>query len=229
MKLVSAVAMAKTSRWLSRQNPDFQNALAGKMRPVDLARNAKLFHAEDQALHFYFIAEGIVVSLVPHPIVGLMPGEVYHAGEWFGLPAALSHRPRMATIEARQECSLLAVNIDDVMQIAESDKRFVGSVLDLMADNAESLMFHGLDLSIPDLKLRLCSRLLTLAGRKLNYLPEPDIVIPLNQEELALTCNASRQTIHSLLRELESDGLCELGYGRIIIKDTKAMARLLAP
>jgi CRP-like cAMP-binding protein len=98
-----------------------------------------------------------------------------------------------------------------------------------MAENAESHMFHGVDLSIPDLKLRLCSRLLTLAGRRLNYLPQPEVIVPLSQEELALTCNTSRQTIYSLLGELAKDGLCELGYRRVIIKDTKALAQLLAP
>ena len=97
-----------------------------------------------------------------------------------------------------------------------------------MSDNSESHMFHGVDLMIADNKLRLCSRLLTLAGRRLTYLPPPEVVIPFSKEELALTSNMSRQSVHDILRELVEEGICELGYGRVVIRDTKALANLVS-
>jgi CRP-like cAMP-binding protein len=198
------------------------------MRPLSLTRNAKLFHVEDHAPEIYFIVKGIVASLVPHPVIGLIPGELYHAGDWFGLPAALGRRPRLATIEARQDCTLLAVSLTDLLQIIRGNEEFIRGVLELMSDNSETHMFHGVDLLISDNKLRLCSRLLTLAGRRLTYLPPPDVVIPLSKEELALTSNMSRQTVHDILRELVHDGICKLGYGRVTIRDTQALASLVS-
>jgi CRP-like cAMP-binding protein len=222
------IAAARSSRWLSRQSGQFQDALCDKMRPLALTRNSKLFHVEDQAPEIYFIAKGTVVSLVPHPVVGLIPGEVYHSGDWFGLPAALGRRPRLATVEARQDCTLLALTLTDLLHIIKGNEDFIRGILELMSDNSESHMFHGVDLLIADNRLRLCSRLLTLAGRRLTYLPPPEVVIPFSKEELALTSNMSRQSVHDILRELVEEGICELGYGRVVIRDTKALASLVS-
>jgi CRP-like cAMP-binding protein len=222
------IAVIRASRWLARQAVPLQNSVCEKLRPFHLSRNAKLFHVEDRAPEIYFIAKGTVVSLVPHPVVGMIPGEVYHAGDWFGLPAALGRRPRLATIEARHDCSLLALTLTDLMQIIKGREDYIMAVLELMSDNSESHMFHGVDLMIADNKLRLCSRLLTLAGRRLTFLPPTGVVIPLSKEELALTSNMSRQTVHEILRELVDEDICELGYGRITIRDTPALARLVS-
>ena len=193
-------AAARASRWLSRQSAQFQEALCEKLRPFALARNAKLFHVEDRASDIYFIARGTVVSMVPHPVIGQIAAEVYHHGDWFGLPATLGSRPRLATIEARQDCMFLTISLVELLHIIKGNEIYIRAVLELMADNSESHMFHGVDLLISDNKLRLCSRLLTLAGRRLTYLPPSDVVIPFSKEELALASNMSRQKVHELLR-----------------------------
>ena len=228
MTLRSDIAAAGTSRWLSRQSPEFKDELCARMRPLALARKTKLFHVEDHAPEIYFIAEGAVVSLVPHPVLGLIAAELYHSGDWFGLPAALGRKPRLATIEAREDCRLLAVRLVDLLHIIRDSEASIKAVLELMSDNSESHMFHGVDLLIADNRLRLCSRLLTLAGRRLTYLPPPDVVIPFSKEELALTSNMSRQLVHDILRELVEEGICEIGYRRVIIRDTAALARLVS-
>ena len=221
-------ATARASRRLSRQSVQFQDIICAKMRPLALARNAKLFHVEDRATDIYFISKGSVVTLVPHPMIGQIPAEVYHSGDWFGLPATLGGRPRLATVEARQDCLLLAITLVDLLHAIRGNETHIKAALELMADDSESHMFHGVDLLISDAKLRLCSRLLTLAGRRLTYLPPPDVMIPFSKEELALTSNMSRQKVHEVLSELVADGICELGYGRVVIRNTQALAELVS-
>ena len=95
-----------------------------------------------------------------------------------------------------------------------------------MANNAEAYMLHAIDLLIQDPKVRLCSRLLTLAGRKVNELPVAPATIPLSQDEVALASCLSRKTVNKLLGDLVARGICELRYREIRILDVQALVRL---
>ncbi|BEU96267.1 Crp/Fnr family transcriptional regulator [Acidovorax sp. DW039] len=58
----------------------------------------------------------------------------------------------------------------------------------------------------------------------------PDLELSIQQEELAVLIQSSRQHVNKALRDLEQDGLISIGYKKIIIKDPerieiKALAR----
>lgn len=223
-----AVALARASPWLSGQSVEFQDELLGHCRLVERQRGEYVYHMGDQAPEIFFLAEGVALLSAAHPVLGLVNGQVLHPGRWFGEAAGLSQRTRLVSVEVRRPCFLLAFPAPAIFQSIHSNPGYATAWLDLMATASEDYMLHAIDLMIQSPHARLCSRLLTFAGRTLQRMPPASISIPLSQEEIALASGMSRQTVNQILRKLVEAGICSLGYGEIFILDTAALARQIS-
>jgi len=226
LSLEDALRLTRSKGWLSRQGADFKQLVCASARLKSFARNESLFHFDDEAPEMYGLVSGTAVIQVVHPVVGLLAGHVIHPGHWFGEPAALGRRHRLASVQARGPCQAVSVSRNAVEGILQSDFRYSANFFDLMADNTEAYMLHAIDLLIGDPKVRLCARLLTLGGRRINDLPVAPVSIPLSQEELALTSCLSRKTVNALLAGFVAEGICELRYREIRILDLEALVRI---
>ena len=227
MKLQAAIAVARESLWLSQQSEAFKDAFCARMKLVSLSRNLPLFHDDDSAHDIYCLVEGTAIISVAHPVLGVINAHAMQPGRWFGEPATLGKRPRIMSVFARQSCRLVAVGRAGAEDMLRENPDFCWNFFNLLANNAEEYLLHGTDLLIQDSRQRLCSRLLTLAGRRLYHLPNPPVSIPFSQEELALASNMSRQTVRELLGDLVKQGLCELAYREIRVLDLKGLARIV--
>jgi CRP/FNR family transcriptional regulator, cyclic AMP receptor protein len=223
MSLDQALSVARSAGWLSRQGAEFQALICANARLRSFQKNESLFHYEDEAPEIYCLVSGTAVILVVHPVQGLLAGHIFHPGDWFGEPAALGRRPRLSGVQARGPCQALTVTRKVVDGILQANAGYSANFFDLMAGNAEAYMLHAIDLMIQDPKMRLCSRLLTLGGRRINYLPNPPVSIPLSQDEVALTSCLSRKTVNHFLGELVDKGICELRYREVVILDVQAL------
>ena len=224
--LDQGLAVARSVGWLSRQNTDFQALICANARLRSFRKSESLFHYEDEAPDIYCLVAGTAVILVVHPVAGLLAGHVYHPGDWFGEPAALGRRPRLSGVQARGPCQALTVTRKAIDGILQANASYSNNLFDLMAGNAEAYMLHAVDLLIQDPMMRLCSRLLTLGGRRLNYVPAPPVSIPLSQDEMALISCLSRKTVNHFLGKLVDMGICELGYREIRILDVQGLVRM---
>lgn len=224
--LDQALAVARSLGWLSRQGTDFQALICANAKLRSFQKNESLFHYEDEAPEIYCLVSGTAVILVVHPVQGLLAGHIFHPGDWFGDPAALGRRPRLSGVQARGPCQAISVTRRAIDAILQANAGHSAAFFDLLAGNAEAYMLHAIDLLIQDPMMRLCSRLLTLGGRRINYVPVPPVSIPLSQDELALTSCLSRKTVNHLLGELVGRGICELRYREVLILDVQALHRM---
>lgn len=227
MQMDEAVAVARASPWLSQHDRRTQDLICSRMRLVALARNRTLFDIEDAASELYCLVAGCAVITVAHPVEGVVNAHVMFPGRWFGEPAALGRRPRIMSVFARRPTELLAISQSSIAELLRAEPSLNWTFFHLMAWNVEEYLLHTVDLLIVDPRLRFCSRLLTFAGRLLNYLPPGPVSIPLTQEELATASNMSRSTVYHLLGELVEQGICELGYREVKILDMKRLARIV--
>jgi len=131
------------------------------------------------------------------------------------------------SVSARRQTELLALSQQSIIELLKIEPSLNWVFFNLMAWNVEEYALHAVDLLIVDPRLRLCSRLLTFAGRLLTYLPPSPVSIPMTQEELATASNMSRSTVYNLLGELVAQGICELGYREVKILDMVRLNRIV--
>jgi CRP-like cAMP-binding protein len=67
--------------------------------------------------------------------------------------------------------------------------------------------------------VRLARRLILISNSYGQWTDRRRIAVSLKQEELAFMLATSRQTINHLLKNMETQGLIRLTYGKIIIND----------
>lgn len=228
MRTEQAAQVARSNGWLSQFDRRTQDLVLAPMRLVHLHKSRKLFDIEDSASEIYCMTSGSAVITIAHPVQGVLNGHVVFPGCWFGEPAALGRRPRIMSVVARRDCELLALSRQSVSELLAAEPALNWVFFNLMAYNVEQYLHHAVDLLISDPRLRFCSRLLTFAGRMINYLPPSPVAIPMTQEELAGASNMSRSTVHQLLTDLVSQGICEVGYREIVIKDVERLAAIVS-
>jgi CRP/FNR family transcriptional regulator, cyclic AMP receptor protein len=219
-----AFAAARASLWLGQYGTGFQNAVLSHARLLTFGKGEYVMHISDPSHDIYFLAEGIVLFSVAHPVMGLINGQAVHPGRWFGEAAGMSRRTRLVGAEVRRRATVLAIPVAAIHHVMQEKPEHMVAVLSLMASSSEDYMLHSVDLMIQSPRARLCSRLMTLAGRRLDAMPPKTIGIPMSQEELAMASCMSRQTVNQVLNELVDLGICELRYGEIRVLDTGALA-----
>lgn len=227
MQMDEAVAIARASHWLGQHERRIQDAITSRMRLVSLPKGRMLFDIEDRASELYCIVSGCAMIRIAHPVQGVVNAHVMFPGRWFGEPAALGKRPRIMSVLARQPTAFLAISQAQIAELLKEEPSLCWTFFNLMACNVEEYLLHTVDLLIVDPRLRLCSRLLTFAGRLLNHLPPSPVSIPMTQEELATASNMSRSTVYNLLGELVEQGICALGYREVKILDMARLRRIV--
>ena len=127
-----------------------QSALFGAAQLAELKRelaNAGLvrFHAGDTILRegasgilMYVVLEGCVTaSIQGHLVERIGPGGV------LGEIALVDHAPRVASVVAKTDCSLLAINRIAFLQLLQKKPEFGTSLLRALSDRLRFLISHG--------------------------------------------------------------------------------------
>ena len=96
MQMDEAIAVARSSRWLSQHDRRIQDTICARMRLVTLPKGRTLFDIEDSASELYCIVSGCAVITLAHPVQGVINAHVMFSGRWFGEPAALGRRAERA-------------------------------------------------------------------------------------------------------------------------------------
>lgn len=227
MNQSEAQVAARQSPWLSRQSTDFQDVLLSQCRFRSFERGEEVTHVGDWSEELFFLADGIIVLAAAHPVEGMISGQVLRPGQWFGEVASLGKGPRLASGMVRRKAHVLMFQVPAILQAIRATPEFATSIFEMLLGTSETYMLHAVDLTIRSPKARLCSRLMTFAGRSLHEMPDLQVDIPMSQEEIAQASNLSRQSVNQLLRELAESGILELHYGGIRILDTWALAEMV--
>jgi CRP-like cAMP-binding protein len=225
--LEDAIKIAQSSPWLSQIGAGARDRICAKVRMIHVPRNKYLFEMGDQAQDIYCVVDGKILITVPHPTEGMMVAHVMGVGRWFGEPATLGFRQRIMAVQARQDSTLLTLSRASVKEILTDEPELTWTFFNLMAWNVEEYLLHAVDLLVADPKVRVCSRLLTMSGRRLNALPSCPVVVPLSQAELALASNTSRSTVNQILTGLVEGGICELGYREVKVLDMERLSEIV--
>lgn len=224
---VDLLRLARESHWLSQQDSHTQREICSRLKSLHLNNRQAVQEAPNSEGSLYFVAQGSLTVLEPHPLLGHVPRRIIRMGNWFGETGALGRRSPRQKIVAAEHCTLLVLSRDSLVDLLAVEPQMSWAFFNLMALNVTEHLHNAVDLLIMEPRLRLYSRLLTFAGRELDCLQRSPVTVPLTQEELALAANMSRSTVYNTLLELEQEGICRVEYRRCVILDVERLFALV--
>lgn len=223
--IAEASTVLRQGGWLSRTPVAFQDAILERCVWQYIEAGAALTHGGDREGGMYGIGQG---SVDVTPATGPADLPVTHIGRapyWFGILPVVSHAPRAVSIATRSQC-LAAVVPQPALDALLAARPEWWQLLAMQALEHFSLAAQiASDLLIPDSRRRCIAVLLRETGHRVGDVPCPQIDI--GQDELAAMANMSRQTASTVLRDLAAQGLIELGYRTLTVRDASQLRALL--
>ena len=204
--------------WFKHLPPELQRSLLGAARVRSLTAGQFLFKRGDPPCGLYAVLEGAVrISAVSaqgkEAVLSLV--ETPH---WFGEICLFDNLPRTHDALATGACTLLQVPQAVMLDILEQHPMFWRDMALLMSHKLRLSLINIEQISLMPASVRLAHRLLMIA-QGYGEIEPPRRVLQLPQEDLAAMLGLSRQTINSLLKALEQQGIIGLSYGAIEILD----------
>lgn len=153
---------------------------------------------------------------------------ILESGSWFGEVALFDGQVRSHDVYAMDPTEFLLIPISDFHRILEEHPHLYPHFLKLMCGYIRMSYTALEDHALLDLPGRLAKRLLTLADQYGVPVEEGvRINMHLPREELARMLAASRQSVSTEMNSWERQGWLELKYGRVLIRDRKALEKLV--
>jgi CRP-like cAMP-binding protein len=158
-----------------------------------LRRNDVVFHEGDEPDALYVVIKGrlALVNTAPdgrESVLALM-----ETGDLFGEMGMLDDLPRSATARSLENCTLLRLPYEPVVEILEATPSLLWGVVKLLAGRIRNMDSALADSVFLDVTGRTAKRILELSeGRD-------DFTLPLTQEELAGMVGASRERVNKAI------------------------------
>jgi CRP-like cAMP-binding protein len=138
---------------------------------------------------------------------------------WFGAISAFDGLPHTHNAVVNVSSTLLNISQGSFQTILRGEPALYKEVGLLIAYQLR-LAFEAVEEYAHDsITVRLARRLILISNSYGQWTDRRRIAVSLKQEELAFMLATSRQTINHLLKNMETQGLIRLTYGKIIIND----------
>lgn len=212
-------------QWFSHLPVSLQDSLLAAARLRRLTPGQRLFQRGDSPCGLYAVLEGTVrigavseqgkealLSLVEPP-------------HWFGEIGLFDGQPRTHDAFALGHCTLLHLPQAVLLTILDEQPLHWRQLALLMSQKLRMTFINLEHLSLMPAPARLAHRLLMIA-EGYGEIEEPRRVLQLPQEQLASMLSLSRQTTNQILKELQGQGILNLGYGEIEILDAERLRAL---
>lgn len=213
-------------RWFAGLPEDFQTALTSTAVVRRLASNERLFARGDPPNGLFVVVDGAVcVTAITEAGKELMLTRI-EAPTWFGEISVFDGQPRTHDTVADGEAVVLQVP-SDALQTILDEHPLRWRDLGRLAASKLRLTFHALeDLAGLPLTARLARRLVVLADGHGTLIDDAKDRLHVTQEQLAAMLQCSRQSINAALKELTKQGLVQLAYGAVEIRNHDGLVRL---
>ena len=207
----------RSTGWLSQCEDPFRETLLAESHWFRIDQGYPIARGGDVIGGIHGVADGDVglVPAIAAPDAGLI--HVDRAPFWFGLQPFVFGTGRQVTVMARTSC--LVAHVSQTVLAAILKRHPEGWRMLLMQSVAQTgvAIQAVADLLLADRHRRLGAVLLRLAGaRNAGSTAHPVLC---SHEELAAMCNLSRSSVAGVLRLFQKDGLVEVAYRSIRLRD----------
>ena len=195
------------------------DAITARGTPVNFEVGDVLVHHGDLGRHCYAIRAGeALVTATSSQGSTLVLGR-RGPGAVIGELSALDGAPRSATVTAATPIDAVVLHAEHFEQLLRDEPELAVAEIRRLSRQLRALS-ERYALRSEDVRTRLAALLLT------NATETSDPVFRSTREELASWVGATREATIRSLRELEADGMVQLGRGRVEVSDHDQLARL---
>lgn len=196
---------------------------------VQLKKDQVLFRKGDAGDALFGVYSGKMAISILGPKDKKVWLNVLEPGEFLGEIAFLDGSPRTADASALEACRLLKIERRDFLPFLDQDPQLVRHLLSLLCERVR--WSNGIieDAWFFDFSARLAKRMI---GLSYAHGVESDdgilIDINLSQSDLGHMAGGSRESVNKELKRWEGSGWIEKRDGHYLVKDTSALAKLVA-
>jgi CRP/FNR family transcriptional regulator, cyclic AMP receptor protein len=186
-------------------------------------RREVVWHEGDRADTVHFIRSGRIAVQALTPLGEVATIAVHAPGNAAGLIAVNATDPYHSTgAIALEPTQTMAIRVDDLQQVRRRVPAVDDAIVRFLADRVldmTSQLVDALYVSADTRVLRRLSMLVALYDRG-----EPEVVVPLTQEDLAGLAGVTRPTANRVLKKEEQRGVLRLSRGAITVLDRARLA-----
>lgn len=144
-------------------------------------------------------------------------------GEVLGDLAAVTGRPRSASVRAIEPCTVFQLTGADFVDVLHARPAIAVATIKTVAARLRSAESARIDAAAFDVSRRVAVVLVRLAEERGQTVPEGVVVDALSQEDIAAQIGAARRTVARALRVLRERGIVETGRRRFLIRELRVL------
>ncbi|MFD0987933.1 Crp/Fnr family transcriptional regulator [Methyloligella solikamskensis] len=218
-RLHAALTVLEQRGWFAQRNAAVRKRLGSIAKLRHFEANAAVYRAGDAPSGVFGLVRGSLNCSFPRS-----DGEDYvmhraGAGFWFGDLALLSDRPRLVSLYAAEQTTLVHLPIHELSKMLREDPALYADFYQLTYENFESTFKIVTNLSMASATKRVADKLLF----ELNGWPDQDGWLPISQADLARMTAISVPTLQRVVKRFANEGLIEKSYGRIKVTDREGL------
>ncbi|WP_410644439.1 Crp/Fnr family transcriptional regulator [Amycolatopsis sp. lyj-346] len=144
-------------------------------------------------------------------------------GEVLGDLAAVTGRPRSASVRAIEPCTVFQLTGAEFVDVLHARPSIAIATIKTVAARLRSAESARIDSAAFDVSRRVAVVLVRLAEERGRTVPEGVVVDALSQEDIAAQIGAARRTVARALRVLRERGIVETGRRRFLIRELRVL------
>ncbi|WKD33138.1 Crp/Fnr family transcriptional regulator [Streptomyces xanthophaeus] len=202
-------------------------ALRALGREVLYPPRSTLVHQDEPTAHVLLVLRGWTKVTVAHPNGYQALLALRGPGDIIGESAALTHRPRSATVTALEHVRAVVIEQERFRVFLGSSPEVSLQLLALASDRTRAADRRNLQFASVPVRERLAVLLLDLAhihGRRTEEGVE--VAVPLTKQELAGAVSASREMVQRELKALRDRGVIHTGRRSLVIVRPDVLLRI---
>lgn len=132
-----------------------------------------------------------------------------------------------SSAQALTPCTVWFLNRDDYVRMVQNNSKMSHTLNQLFAERLVNYSSLIEEVSLKDVKKRLVKFLLDMLQENQSKSAGGMLFLPFTREEIAQRLGTVRETVARYLSQLERAGVIQIKPKQIIVKDKKALAKLL--
>ncbi|MEU5095848.1 Crp/Fnr family transcriptional regulator [Streptomyces sp. NPDC020996] len=215
--------------FLARLESEDRSTLLALGRTMDFTPRTVLLRQEEPSAHVLLLLHGWtkITAAAANGYEALLA--LRGPGDIVGESAALTGRPRAATVTALEPVRAVAVERDRFKDFLNHSPAVAFALLGLTSDRTRAADRRRLEFASMSVRERLAVLLLDLARLHGRHTPDGiELAVPLSKQELAGSVGASREMVQRLLRELRDKQAITTGRRALVIRRPDILRRIAA-